>query len=262
MGLRKVQEGERWRPSASLHNATIDAIQGVAELRQQLAGGADVDRINPAVVPVYNATGGSVDRFAVLAVTGVRFTPTQNAAQFKNIPVLNGETPIAGNEGQFAILLSPAASGAIVEACVAGVVAVQIDMISEAHQYADITAAQNSYLTSAAAGGAQILYVQSGTGTKWAYVRIGSTESVTFTVFELKETLAAGGTAVAYVRDWDATAEDDVTDTSRTITAWDYIGDRTGTGRDDAGTGGTGAIGLGMRFRGETQYRIVDLQCP
>ena len=84
-----------------------------------------------------------------------------------------------------------------------------------------------------------------------------------FRVFELKTDLAAGGTATAYRRAYDTIAADDVTDLGSTFTVWDYIGDRTGTGRDNVSTTTShGWYGVAMKLPGEAVWRVIDLQCP
>ena len=82
-----------------------------------------------------------------------------------------------------------------------------------------------------------------------------------FRVFELKTSLAYGGLATAYVRHSVAPASD-VSDVADTITVWDYIGDRRGTGRDDNEDGSPGAIGTAMQLPGEViVWRVIDLEC-
>jgi len=54
-----------------------------------------------------------------------------------------------------------------------GVVQVQIDVTDANHGYADVKASDNTKLASGASGSAVILWKESGTGTKWAIIRIG-----------------------------------------------------------------------------------------
>ena len=67
---------------------------------------------------------------------------------------------------------------------------------------------------------------------------------------------------VAYLREWDATANDWETDTAQTFTVWDDIGDRYGDGRDDAGSGGRGKYGKAEYESGSERWLIYDLECP
>ncbi len=85
-----------------------------------------------------------------------------------------------------------------------------------------------------------------------------------FRIFELKVSLTAGERVLAYRRAYDTVAGDDVTDLDAdTFTVWDYIGDRSGDGRDDVSTTSShGAYGLAMKFPGEWVWRVIDLQCP
>ena len=59
------------------------------------------------------------------------------------------------------------------EAALIGVVPTQIDVTDEDHDYAVAKASDSTQLSSATGGTAQILWKESGTGTKWAVVRLG-----------------------------------------------------------------------------------------
>jgi len=78
-------------------------------------------------------------------------------------------------------------------------------------------------------------------------------------LFELKTSLSGGGTATAYLRRSDF-AGVLTTDTSITFTVSDDIGDREGTGRDDAGSG-AGAYGKAEKLPGNPFWLVYDLQC-
>lgn len=80
-------------------------------------------------------------------------------------------------------------------------------------------------------------------------------------LFELKGSLAAGGTAEAYLRRKETGVL--ITDTAVIFTVEDDIGDRRGIGRDDTyGYAGDGAYGKAMRLPGDSTWYVFDLQCP
>jgi len=268
MGLRHVTEGERFTPSASLHNKTVDTIRGFDELRQRWGAGQSRDVYQPGVVPVLNDTGRTVPRFGIMAIEGVTFDPDDNESQFLASPVLKGVIPeVPDHFGWFVIALAPAEDGDIVDACIDGVVPVKVFFDNPySHFYADLDHNNVNYLRSRTDGGAQILYAESNTGASevWAFVRI-SPHPTRFVVFELKTALTASQHfASAFYREWDDVLNRDDTDYdySRLINVWDYIGDREGTPYV-AGTGGhRGAYGIAVKMPQEQFYRIIDLECP
>jgi len=82
-------------------------------------------------------------------------------------------TPAAGHTGSFVVLLEPIIDGEIGRAVVSGVTPVKVDVADEAHAYADIAVGQAGYLASGESGSALILWKETGTGQKWALVKIG-----------------------------------------------------------------------------------------
>ena len=87
-----------------------------------------------------------------------------------------------------------------------------------------------------------------------------------FKKFQLKGSLTAGGSAVAYYRYEDPSGGGSgvpglVVDTDVTFTVYDDTGDLTGLGADDAGSGEAGAFGKAQKWPGETRWYIYDLEC-
>jgi hypothetical protein len=174
--FRKVRPGDKFRMPAKAYNAFIDMArdwqdrQHDAESSAQAGSGPD-----STVVLVKNATGVDQSRFAVLGISGPIYTPDDNLDSFKNKLAFVGAVPTtASYTCKFAILLEPAVNGAIVRAVVAGVVAVQVDISDANHSFAEVKDSSSVSLKSAAIGSAQILWKQSGTGLKWALVRLNS----------------------------------------------------------------------------------------
>ncbi len=188
--INKVQAGEALHIPASTYNAFADAA--MAHRRGQKStppGRTGASDWPSCVVPIENNSGSDCDRYDILGISGTLFSPS-DADAFKNNPALTGVAPAAADHtGKFAICLTPIASGAIGSALVAGMAPVQINVTDVSHKYAEITEGQGGYLTSAAAGSAQILWVESGTGTKWGLVRLGGGAAITGGSLEWGRTL-------------------------------------------------------------------------
>jgi hypothetical protein len=167
----------RGQISARAWNRAQDAADKV--LGQGADGVADGPSAGP---PAYtgilarNSTTGTVNRWGVLSVAGVVFTPsgaTGNATQqFQDQPVLSGGLPTGGSS--FVVAVEPIAAGKIGRVAVAGVVQAKINITDSSHTFAAAKDGDLTQLASATSGEAQILWKESGTGTgKWAIVRFG-----------------------------------------------------------------------------------------
>jgi len=124
-----------------------------------------------------NSTTGTVNRWGVMSVAGVVFTPsgaTGNATQqFQDQPVLSGGLPTGGSS--FVVAVEPIAAGEIGLVAVAGVVQSKINVVSESDTFATAKDGDLTQLTSSSSGEATILWKESGTGAgKWALVRFGA----------------------------------------------------------------------------------------
>jgi hypothetical protein len=174
--FQKVKAGDKLRMPAAAYNAFIDAAKDFQN-RQRNTDGSAQPGAEPSstVVLVKNDSGAGLERYAVLGISGPIYTPDDNLDSFKNKLAFIGAVPTtAGYTGKFAVLLEPAANGTIVRAVVAGVVPVKVDFGDAAHGFADVKNLDSTSLKSNAAGSAQILWKQSGTGVKWALVRLNN----------------------------------------------------------------------------------------
>jgi hypothetical protein len=170
--FRKVRDGERLKIPARTYNAMIDAAQDYINRKNNLT--TESGKTLPAnMVYVKNTTGAAVDRLNILGIGGSQIDPTTNT--FKEITVLTGVTPSKTDHasGRFVITAEPIGIDCIGRAYVAGVTAVQINIIDEGHSFADIKDSDITQLESSASGAAVILYKEQGTGTKLAIVRFG-----------------------------------------------------------------------------------------
>lgn len=122
---------------------------------------------------VKNTSGAARKRFEVLGIADSIVDPASHPDGFKRILGLVGVVPTEDHADKFVILPRPVASGRFMEAYVSGRCRVQIDVTDESHSYAQAIAGDCSKLASSASGSAQILWKESGTGTKWAVIRFG-----------------------------------------------------------------------------------------
>jgi len=173
MGLKRVKSGEPIRayPAADF-NTLVDAAEWFQG--RMLDGGSRPGRGGSAefdgTVVVRNDSGAHRKRFEVLAIEGIIISPAQNLPEFQRAPAFACGLP-AADSAKLVILVEPVRSGRLGRALIQGVSAVQVDMQDAGHEFADPTDADATKLTSADSGAFRILYVETGTGTKWAAVQ-------------------------------------------------------------------------------------------
>ncbi len=182
MSEGRIQPGPlRGQISARAWNRAQDAADIVLGQRSDgtAAGPSDA---SPAYAGILakNGTTGTVNRWGVLSVAGVVFTPsgtTGNATQqFQDQPVLSGGLPTGGSA--FVVAVEPIGAGKIGRVAVAGVVQAKVNVTDAGHGFATAKDGDLTQLSSAASGEAQILWKESGTGaSKWAIVRFGGAGS-------------------------------------------------------------------------------------
>lgn len=121
------------------------------------------------LIRIKNESGSAVDRFQVLGVNDM-LTSTGEIN-----PVFSGITPATPTHyGKFCVLLESLLDDQTGWACVSGVVPVQVAFTYSDSPYADITNSDATKLTADEGGAAQVLYKETGTGTKWTLCRIGT----------------------------------------------------------------------------------------
>jgi hypothetical protein len=179
----RIEKGQKLSSaiSAAGWNRTQEAADIVLNTRGGQAAGEPRDFNRAAnLVLVRNNTGSIVPRFGVLGITGVVIDPSggtltgSNAAsiaarEFARRPVLVGNIPNSSHVETFAVLIEPAANGAIVRAAVSGAFACLVNVIDASHRFATIKDGDSEQLQSTACGVLQLVWKESGTGTKkWA----------------------------------------------------------------------------------------------
>jgi len=176
-----VQKGQplRGNLTAEAWNGAMDAAADLAA-RRNTTGRDWLETFRQAdIVRIRNDSGYARSRFDILGVDDVVISPTDNLDEFKSRPALAGVKPdVKKHIARFAVLLEPLAASAIGMAVVAGVTVVQVDVKDEGHWCAEVEDEGTDHLVSAGAGSAKILWKESGTGVKWAVVRLGHLELV------------------------------------------------------------------------------------
>jgi len=242
--FQTVQPGQRLQIAAGAWNAMLSAAKAHEQSKFDKRSPAGADGETAGRVRIKNDSGEDLDRFAVVALTGPLIAPGDNLTEFQRHIGFVGEIPSDDGGGRFAILAEPIADGRIGRGWASGVCPVQVDVLDASHGYADTEADTHENLISAASGAAEILWAESGTGLKWALVRLGAGGGSRMVRFELTGEFASGG----------AEAEFEEMDGSE-------IG--ADTLRDPEGifvTLGVGDRGLAMFQGGE--YFAVQAKCP
>ena len=196
----RIEKGPiRGQISARAWNRAQDAADKV--LGQGADGVADGPFAGPPAytgILAQNSTTGTVNRWGVLSVAGVVFTPsgaTGNATQqFQDQPVLSGGLPTGGSS--FVVAVEPIAAGKIGRVAVAGVVQAKINVVSESDTFATAKDGDLTQLSSASSGEATILWKESGTGAgKWALVRFGAAGAAGIRLGKVSGTWSKNATA-------------------------------------------------------------------
>jgi hypothetical protein len=149
-----------------------------------------------------NNTGSNVERWGVLAITGMDITPgsSQTAtAQFEQLPVVAGGTP-SDTTTAWCVAVEPIAAGKVGRVAVGGCVQVKVEVADSSHVFVRCKSS-SSELKSTDNGEGLILWKQ-GTGTgQWAIVRLGNGRGTQIDVVT-NVTLGASGISVEKKRAW------------------------------------------------------------
>jgi hypothetical protein len=165
--IRKVSAGAPFKPSASAWNAFADK----ANERPQGGGGGGG---GGSRLLVKNNSGTDVARFGILGVGGAQIAQTDNANEFYNKILLDGESPVLATHcGKFVVCLEPVSDGQVGLCTMNGLIQVQVDMIDADDNWCDIYVAGFAKLKSYGAGSAEIIHKPAGTGDKWCLVQLG-----------------------------------------------------------------------------------------
>jgi len=246
--LKKVLPGQALSIPAQAYNAFVDAAlahRGVG------AHGPQVPERTysrpPGLVRVRNMSGVDLPRFSPIGVSNVAISPTASLANFQNTPIFHGFQPVSSQyRGKFAVLQEPLANGDLGDAVLSGITVSPISVQHTTHDRADVDASGGSLLVTSYYGAAEILYAESGTGTKWAVLRLGS-----FVAPVLKATadaeISVGGSGSVTIKRNGVSAQ--------TVTA--HLNWMDGSQKVSAGN-----ELLVQFFRDEAKWIIVGAECP
>jgi hypothetical protein len=220
MALRRQTAGQAFDPSASTWNAFCAATEEVIASQMDAGSGRNSSRKSSqnTVIWIRNDSGDDLDQFNILGLETPLVTPDDNLDEFKGHPALSGDTPDKDKHiGKFAILLEPIPAGEFGRACISGLCVVQIEVSSneEWYDYADIKDDEATKLKGAPHGAAQVLWKETGTGTKWALVRMGTPQGQTCYWGKLDGSLSSGSSATVSIY-W----KDPLVDSNNNVTAY------------------------------------------
>lgn len=171
--MKKVNPGDKFVIPANTYNAFIDAARWAQE-QGSLKAGIGLGKGESGIVIARNDVGADVGRFGVMGLGDAIITPTANANEFKSRVTFVGEIPVVEDHAnKFCVAQEPIKDGEYGKAMISGITAVQIDVQESDDIRAGVADGDYSKLTSGTPHGVEILYKESGTGTKWAYVRLG-----------------------------------------------------------------------------------------
>ena len=125
-------------------------------------------------IDVENTTGEDLPAGSVVGLDEFTIDPAAEFDEWNNgTPCIKAVEPdVDDHRSKFAILLEDVADGAIGKAAIAGAVRCLVDMNSATDRFAAPTTGEYEKLSSGGSG-AEILAVETGTGDKWAIVRLG-----------------------------------------------------------------------------------------
>ncbi len=194
--FRKVKSGDPLTIPATAYNAMLDAA--LANLRQPNRP-APVRGDQGVHVLVQNETGYALEQFEVLGIEGPVFNPREQADAFQQTPVLRGVVPAKRHEGKFVVMQEATSPGGVARACISGLTVARV-YVPEPEEGKDFTPPKacdvgEGYtfdLTGASTGGASILWIENGTGPKWALIRIGHGEQGEAGLFPVKLSQSGG----------------------------------------------------------------------
>lgn len=177
--LRPLKEGDPITDGPHSSAAWSEVVSNIRKIeRIQKTGPNNVPSplfADRTMVRVKNASGVKRNRFDVLGISDSLLDPAEVPSLFKSQIKLTGVTPDASDHtGKFVILAQAIDANAVGWAWISGICVAHVDFDSEAQEYADIKDGDAGLLAGAGSGAAQVLWKESGTGPKWAVVRLGN----------------------------------------------------------------------------------------
>lgn len=196
---RKALPGEKLRIPAVTWNRVLDLVSPSSD---RTAGQEFSYRQPNLRLYCQNNTGTGVERFEVLAITGVTPTPSgvtgAASLQFQHSPAVIGVATTADTGGAFVVAVEPILAGNLGLVAIDGVVQVKLNVTNVGDKFASPAAASRQ-LTTSSSGQASILWKESGTGAgKWGLVRIGAGAGGGMKLGKITGTWTKAGTQTVY----------------------------------------------------------------
>ena len=171
--FRSKRPGDPLEIPASVYNEMLRALQWVRQQQNSTSSQSSGQPLRPGQILVRNDSGADQQQYAVLGISGVVVTP-DHLPQFKTTRALTCIVPtVAAHTGKFVVLADPIPLGNYGRAWISGVCLVQINVVHDTDQGAEVTDGDATQLTSGSTGTAQILWKAGGAGVVWALVRFG-----------------------------------------------------------------------------------------
>ena len=170
--MQKVQAGQSLRIPAATFNNFIDAAEDYRRRTTNIDSTQHNKRHN--TIPIKNASGAAIAPHRILGIEDGLLT--EGSIDYETQVAFEGVTPDeAKHVGRWAVVTQGAAAGEITQCVAHGLVIALVDIIDENHKYVEMEDGSTT-LVSAAAGSAEILYLDAtgGIGEVMAAIRIGS----------------------------------------------------------------------------------------
>ncbi|MBD3671910.1 MAG: hypothetical protein HUJ26_00155 [Planctomycetaceae bacterium] len=207
--LRKPVSGEPFVPSAKQTGMFIDAYKATLGGRAERPRGR-FPELDADVVLVRNDTGADITiPHGVVKIGGPLIAPADRSNVVFERPLVAGELP--DEDPDWCVLQQPLADGAIGRAVLSGLTWVRIDVIDEADTHCVATAGETGFLESSTSGPGFILWKESGTGEKWALIRISNEEGAIFRLGKADADIASRTTGTVSVYKGSLGSETDST---------------------------------------------------
>ncbi len=199
MTLRSVRAGERLRVRAGDWNSLANAAKRVEAMAIPLGGQSPALLVTtPTVALAMNTTATAIDRHAVAVVSAPVILPSDNEAEWAmRLAVSCSPATTANASSWLGIACEPVRASGFGKLVVAGVVQAKVNVLDVGHKRATAKDG-DTYLRSAKAGQATILWKESGTGVKRAIVWLGPPTPPASGVFAATITAVSGALNASY----------------------------------------------------------------
>ena len=164
--LARVAPGDPIRPSADTQNALLRAARRARSAEIQMR--APPPSAAPQTQALIRAGESALTQWSPVWLGDVVISPSTDLVEFCRLPVFDVADPTEG--GPFAIMLQPAAAGALGRALLMGVAPAQVSITAEADEFASID--DEGALVSGSDGYARILWKAGTSGDQWCLLAL------------------------------------------------------------------------------------------